>query len=251
MRSNQFEVSNGRVDTAAVQPSGRRFVVVAQRLLSSIHSGELPAGSQLPPDRVLAVDFSVSRGTMREALLALELLGVVDIRHGAGVFVVDSTVAAGLSGGHDWFNPSTTALFEARAAIEPKVARLCSLRMTDEQISEMSAEVARARQAVEAGAEYSVFAELQMSFHQLLIQGSGSPVLADINRHLMSVEEHPLWALLNQQALRTSTERMGQVLEHAEILDCIAGRQPEAAGAAMLQHVTNLGCALVGTSWIP
>lgn len=251
MRSNHSDASLSGVGTVAVRPSGRRFVVVAQRLLSSIHSGELAAGSQLPPDRVLAVDFSVSRGTVREALLTLELLGVVDIRHGAGVFVVDSTVAAGLGGSHDWFNPSTTALFEARAAIEPKVARLCSLRMTDEQIGVMSAQVGRARQAVEAGADYSIFAELQMTFHQLLIEGSGSPVLADINRHLMSVEEHPLWALLNQQALRTSTERMGQVLEHTEILDCIAGRRPEAAGAAMLQHVTNLGCALVGTSWIP
>lgn len=163
---------------------------------------------------------------------------------------MDSTASARLNGGHDWFNPSTTALFEARTAIEPKVARLCSLRMTDEQIGEMSAAVGRARQAVESRADYPVFAELQLAFHLLLIDGSGSPVLADINRHLMSVEEHPLWALLNQQALRTSTERLVQVLEHAEILECIADRRPEAAAAAMLQHVTNLGCALVGTSWI-
>lgn len=248
MRSGQFAraIQSGGGSSAAK----RRFVSVAQRLLESIQSGQYAPGDRLPPDRTMATDFEISRATVREALLALELVGVVEIRHGSGVYVVEPGVRSDLAA-QDWLTPSTTALFEARTAVEPKIARLCASRMTREETKGLSDSVAKARQAVRRKSEYAEFTEVQLDFHLRLVDGCGNPILADINRHLMSVEEHPLWALLNQQALRTQEQRMQQVVEHATILKHIKAGDADAAADAMLRHLTDLGRTLVGTSWVP
>ena len=246
MRSGQFPVRASGSSSAGK----RRFVAVAQRLLDSVHNGQLRAGDRLSPDRVLAAEFEVSRATVREALLALELLGVVEIRHGSGVYVADSSLASGLAAA-DWVTPSTTALFEARTAVEPKIARLCALRMSPEQVKRGSELISQARAVVGEKSQFADFSEVQLAFHSLLMDSCQNPILADINRHLTSVEEHPLWALLNQHVTRTQAQRMQQVAEHARILKHIKAREPDAAAAAMAAHLTDLGCALVGSDWIP
>jgi DNA-binding FadR family transcriptional regulator len=247
MRSGQL--ARATLTGGGSSAAKRRFVQVAQRLLESIQSGQYTAGDRLPPDRTMAADFEISRATVREALLALELLGVVEIRHGSGVYVVDAGGRSELAD-KDWITPSTTALFEARTAVEPKIARLCALRMSGADVKGLSASVASARQLVKDQHEYMAFTEIQIDFHMRLVDGCGNPILADINRHLMSVEEHPLWALLNQQALRTRAQRLEQVTEHAKILKHIKAHEPEAAAAAMLAHLTELGRTLVGSSWV-
>ena len=227
----------------------RRFVHIAQKLLEQVQRGEFKEGDRLPPDRMLATYFAVSRATVREALLALELLGVIEIRHGSGVYVTTggegSTIAV-----HDWFTPSTTSLFEARTAVEPKIAKLCATRMSSVEIKATAASITQARRIVESGGEYAAFTDVQLDFHMRLVDGCKNPILADINRHLMSVEEHPLWALLNQRVLNTSQDRLQQVLEHRKILDHIKARRADEAAEAMRSHLTDLGCALVGTSWV-
>jgi GntR family uxuAB operon transcriptional repressor len=225
----------------------RRFVGVAQRLLDSIEQGEISPGERLSPDRVIATELKVSRATVREALLALELLGVVEIRHGSGVYVLDPSAMAGSAMDDGSFQPSTTALFEARAAVEPKIAELCATRMTTAQIDEAEASIALAKAAVRDKASYSEFSDLQIGFHVQLAAACDSPVLADIGSRLISVDEHPLWALLNQHAVRTQAQRLQQVAEHVAILEQIKARNPEGAAKAMRQHVCDLGDILHGT----
>jgi GntR family uxuAB operon transcriptional repressor len=236
-------------------PSGngrrpRRFVAVAQQLLEAIHTGALSAGDRLPPDRQLAQDFEISRPTVREALLALELVGVVEIRHGSGVYVVDADARNGAWHRDRWANLSTSALFEARTAVEPKIALLSALRARPADVRGLSAAVTRARAAIRRDANYASFIEIQVQFHHLLATASRSPLLAEINAHLLSIEEHPLWALLNQHALRTREQRSKQVDEHATILTHVKNRDEEAAAEAMRRHITEMGCAVIGSEWI-
>lgn len=228
----------------------RRFMHVAQQLLASIHTGKLTPGDALPPDRTLAIDYAVSRPTVREALLALELLGVVEIRHGSGVYVCDQTLGHISSKEDAWFAASTSALFEARTAVEPKITRLCAARLRSADTRRLAASINRAQKAIDSNADYAVFIDLQMQFHQLLSDGCNSPLLADINAHLMSMEEHPLWALLNQHIMRTRDQRQAQVDEHKTILDHVKRGDGEAAAAAMRDHITNLGRSVIGSDWI-
>lgn len=219
---------------------------MAQRLLDSIEQGEIAPGQRLSPDRVIATEQKVSRATVREALLALELLGVVEIRHGSGVYVLDQSAMAGSSMDQASFQPSTTALFEARAAVEPKIAQLCATRMTAAQIDKAEASMDLARAAIRDNVPYPEFSDLQIAFHLQLLTACASPVLADIGKRLISVDEHPLWALLNQHAVRTQDQRLQQVAEHAAVLERIKARDPEGAEQAMRSHVCDLGDLLQG-----
>jgi DNA-binding FadR family transcriptional regulator len=218
-------------------------VAVAQQLLDSIERGEIGPGERLSPDRTIAAELKVSRATVREALLALELLGVVEIRHGSGVYVLESSAMAGTT----MDQASTTALFEARTAVEPKIAQLCATRMTGEQIDEAAAFIERARAAVHDKVPYPQFSDLQIAFHVQLATACESPVLADIGRRLISVDEHPLWALLNQHAVRTQAQRLQQVAEHAAILERIKAHDADGAEQAMRNHLCDLGEVLHGT----
>lgn len=216
---------------------------MAQRLLDSIEQGEIGPGERLSPDRVIAAEMKVSRATVREALLALELLGVVEIRHGSGVYVRESAMAGSVMD----HQSSMAALFEARSAIEPKIAELCATRMTAEQIEEIEASIALAKAAVRDKVPYPQFSDLQISFHSRLTAGCDSPVLADIGNRLISVDEHPLWALLNQHAVRTQAQRLQQISEHTAILKRIKAHDPEGAAEAMRRHVGDLGEILQGS----
>jgi DNA-binding FadR family transcriptional regulator len=242
MRSGQFSEA-----PEAPPASPRRFVSVASGLLDSIATKQYLPGDRLPPDRTLAADLGVSRATVREAQLALELLGVVEIRHGSGVYVRDPATVAG--GGIDYakFQPSTQALFEARAAVEPAIVELCAVRMSPEAIARVSASITGARAAVRSKAHYPEFAAQQLDFHLQLAAGCDSAVLADLARRLVSVDKHPLWALLNQHALRTQAQRLAQVAEHAAILKEIKAGNAAAAATAMRRHLSDLGAVLTGS----
>jgi DNA-binding FadR family transcriptional regulator len=229
--------------TRRASPSRRRFVAIAQELLEAIERADFRPHDRLPPDRELAAQKGVSRATIREALLALELVGVLEIRHGSGAYVVDPNE---IRAGDEPLRPSTAALFEARAAVEPKVAELCAVRITPAALKDLSLAVSQARAAIRDGAPYAVFAELQLSFHTQLAAACGSPVLADIAKRLVSADEHPLWALVNQHALRTRSQRLGQIAEHAAVLKHIKAGDRQAASAAMHTHVIDLGCVLLG-----
>jgi DNA-binding FadR family transcriptional regulator len=234
-------------DTPGRQP--RRFMHVAQQLLESIHTGKLSPGDTLPPDRTLAVDFAVSRPTVREALLALELLGIVEIRHGSGVYVSDQSLGNS-SAETAWFTASTSALFEARTAVEPKIARLCATRLRPADVRRLVSSINRAQKAISSNADYAVFISQQLEFHQLLSDGCNSPLLADINAHLMSMEEHPLWALLNQHVMRTREQRQKQVDEHTMIVKHIKRGDGDAAAVAMCNHISDLGRNVIGSDWV-
>ena len=99
----------------------RRYLVVVEEVLRSVAVGALAAGDRLPDERSLADRCSVSRATVREALLALELGGVVDIRPGSGVYLSGMGVRSG-SPPVPALDASPRELLEARQVVEPTVA---------------------------------------------------------------------------------------------------------------------------------
>jgi len=142
---------------------------------------------------------------------------VVEIRHGSGVYVRDPAAVGGDAVDYAKFRPSTEALFEARVAVEPGIAELCTLRMDRPALAELGSSISLARAAIRSKAPYPEFAALQLKFHLQLAAHCDSPVLRDIADRLVSVDEHPLWALINQHAVRTRTQRLAQVAEHAAV----------------------------------
>lgn len=219
--------------------SRRRYVTVAQQLLADVGQGKYAVDAALPADRELAVTFGVSRATVREALLALEFIGVLEVRHGAGTFVRGG-LAAPRRGETSFMDAPPQELIETRQTIEPLVAGLAALHVSDERLEAVRRDLDEAAELVDRPEELPRFMSLGLRFHADVATGCGNGLLAGIAGRLVDVEEHPLWTLLNQQAMSTTEARKNQLEEHRSVLDAIASRRQDAAQDAMRTHLDAL-----------
>jgi DNA-binding FadR family transcriptional regulator len=225
----------------------RRHLEVVDAVLAAVRDGELAPGARLPSDRELSQRLGVSRLTAREGMLALELAGIVDVRPGAGAFVRDHWPGAG---GVLALPPeserSPRELIDARIALEPSIARHCACHASPAEVGELRDAIARAEAQSGPGGDLRTFVQLGLGFHTELAARCGNQFLATFCRSLVSVVDHPLWALLNQHAVRAADARRRQVAEHHRIVEAIAAGDAEAAAHAMVTHLRGLEAAVFG-----
>src|ERR1700676_2482306 len=112
---------------------------VADAIMASIESGEYARGARLPSERDLAASFKVSRPTIREAMIALEIRGLVESRHGSGIYITEHPPA---QIGADDLDIGAFELTEARRLFEGEAAALAATTITDEQLVEIEAIIA-------------------------------------------------------------------------------------------------------------
>jgi GntR family uxuAB operon transcriptional repressor len=223
-----------RSDQSAPQ---RRFAEVAQSVLAGIADGRFPRGSKLPADRDLATMLGVSRSTAREALLVLELIGAIDIRHGDGVYVSSKPMT--VDEDDAILNGEPRDLIESRGLLEPVTTRLAAERISAEQVAELRSLIDGAEAAVR-GNDAMRFRELGFRFHSRLAACCGNQLLGEVVAQLVDVSRHPLWTLINDHALRTAEMRMEQIHEHRAVLDAIEAGDGALAEQAMRSHLTEL-----------
>ncbi|TAK53203.1 MAG: FadR family transcriptional regulator [Gammaproteobacteria bacterium] len=225
------------MDTAAIAPIKRQPVAeqVAQRLLGLIQIGNLKPGQQLPPERELAGMLEVSRPSLREALRALSLLGVLQIRQGGGVFVSSLDPELLLAPLHFFISldsENLERLFDARIVIESAIARLAATRITPEAIATLKQCV---NFEVHEIGNVDQFIESDVLFHQTIFAASDNPFLVRIATSL-----HILG-----RASREITGHIPGVLpqslkDHRRIIAAMSARDPERAAAAMEAHLRNV-----------
>lgn len=205
--------------------------------MEEISRGDYRVGSRLPSDREIALRSGVSRATVREALLVLQLIGIVEASIGAGVYVASSTPRLDRN---DSILAAPADLIETRICIEPSVAALCAERMGQAEIDELSDLVKHAERAAESSRPFPRFSDLSLEFHAALAHNCGNQILGSVAQQLVQVNEHPLWVLLNQSVLRSEADRKAQVAHHQAIVNAIAKRDREAASSAMAGHLGEL-----------
>src|ERR1700742_3382492 len=157
------------------------------------------------------------RPVAREALLVLELIGVVDIRHGDGVYVLGSPARIGSAEGPALDVPPRE-LIEGRRMLEPGVCSLAAARMSATDIERIGQGVEEMAGLVDDLDQLPRFTQLGLQFHSDLTLGCGNTLLSDLVCQLVDTERHPLWTLINQHAMSTTAARQGQVEEHRAIL---------------------------------
>jgi DNA-binding FadR family transcriptional regulator len=222
----------------------KRYLQIADQILERIRSGQLAAGSQLPSERDLAVQLGVSRPTVREALIALELLGVVDVRIGQGTYIVGDAYASL----DEIVRVSALApfdLLEARLLIESNTAahtaqRWASGAGNEEGLNKTIAISNSMTQIVQDATKVGEFYRLGLEFHKALAQCSANEVLDDIISYLVDTARHPLWELINQKILQDQQARQFQIDEHESIIRAIREGDSQAAAKAMEHHLTHL-----------
>jgi DNA-binding FadR family transcriptional regulator len=222
----------------------KRYLQIANQILERIRSGELVQGAQLPPERELAAQMGVSRPTIREALIALELMRVVEIRIGQGTYIIGD-IQTSLEDVTPSGTTSPFDLLEARLVIESNTAAHSAERQANDAQHEANLNnVVAISQAmlkiVHDDSQVSEFYRLGLEFHKALAACSTNEVLEQIICQLVDATSHPLWDLINQKVLEDPQIRQYQIDEHAHIVQAIQQGDGQAAAKAMRHHLLHL-----------
>ncbi len=216
---------------------------IVTRLLDLIQQRHLGPGDRLPAERELAASMGVSRSSLREALQALTVLGVTDMRHGTGTYV--SSLEPDLLVRHLSFvlslsEQASDQLFEARKVVEPAMAALAARRIDDGTVDLLDACVARARAAI---GDAEAFMEADLELHDAIRVASENAVLG---RFMESIRALGLASRRRTGARRAVMEQ--SIKDHEAIVAALRARDPEAASAAMHRHIENVERACRGSS---
>jgi DNA-binding FadR family transcriptional regulator len=173
-----------------IAPS-RAFEEIAAQIRELVASGRLKPGDRLPAERDLSAKFKVSRNTLREALRALELSGMIELRKGAagGAFVLPGSSGVVVNGLRDLYHLGAIKpehLTEARVWLSEVVVRVACERLTEEDLAALEENIALATKADKAG-NFQQRADLHREFHNLLAAATRNPIITITMEGVMEV----------------------------------------------------------------
>ena len=212
----------------------RLYRQIADQLEGLIASGEFAPGDRLPPERDLAAKLGVSRATVREAMIALELTGLVDIRIGSGIYVTatrKSEVAR-----EDDPGPGPFELIDARRAIESGTAALAATNATREEVEAVAEALAAMRREQ---AETPNSWEADRLFHLNVARATHNALLARTVQELWDWRKGPMWTRM-RETLYLAEIHDQWLVDHEKILEALRRRDPGAAAAAMDAHLLGV-----------
>ena len=224
-------------------PSGRYTIIarttlpeeVANRLLTLIRAQELRPGAKLPAERNLAQMMDVSRPVVREALRALALMRVVDIRPGDGTYIT-SLEPQQLIAHLDFVFPSDSValeqLLEARRVVEAGNARLAAARISGAELVGIEGLVASLAAAID---EPDRFSDLDIELHSAVCAAAGNFLLSQF----MSIV-NALGKVSRERTGGRRRVREAALEDHRAILEALQTHDPEAAARAMLGHLDHV-----------
>jgi DNA-binding FadR family transcriptional regulator len=217
-------------------PAMKSSELVARYLVDYIIANDLQEGTPLAGEREMAESLEVGRATIREALRLLETRGAITIRKGAkGGPVVRrpraTDVSEALTLALQFEGGVLEDVFEAREMIECLVVERAAGRITKRQLKELDECVSRARAGA---ADQRVFVAESQLFHHLINDAAGNLAIQVFNQTLHVVANRAVAPVTH------SVEHRLQVVDaHAEVLEALRSRDPEAAVAAMRNHVRS------------
>ncbi|MDQ1053738.1 GntR family transcriptional repressor for pyruvate dehydrogenase complex [Arthrobacter sp. SORGH_AS 212] len=207
----------------------RLYEQLVEQILAYIESAQLKPGDLLPAERDLAERLGVSRATLAQALVALEVLGVIDVQHGTGAVLARRPSVASVIKGLREHRSRLPEIVEARSTLEGKLAALAAARRTDEDLKAIDHALGVMAKEISDGDRGTQGDEL---FHEAITAAAHSSVLAQ------------LMAFIAEMILETRMESLGQpgrpeqsLASHRRIADAIRDQDPEAATEAMLAHI--------------
>ncbi len=230
-------------DPAAINPAPQRRSLtdsVVASILALVESGELSAGDRLPIEKDLAEQLGVSRGSLREGVRALAVLGVLETRQGDGTYV-SALDASKLLGPLTLFadrqmTADPAQLLHVRRVLEAESAASAARLATDEQITAMGSLLDRVDVLLAAGAEendITAIIDVDTAFHRHIAQAAGNPLLAALVNSLAGrTYRTRVWRALEERGVTAATQA-----EHRAILDEIRSRDPDRARMRMNLHL--------------
>lgn len=217
----------------------RLYRQIADQIIRLIDAGEYKPGERLPAERVLAERLAVSRPTVREALIALEVEARVEIRGGSGVFVLNRPAPVSsreTATTHGIPTPGPFEVLFARDLIEPDIAALAAKNATERHLSVLAQALG---EMVCCSAGDIKRLEYDREFHFALAEASGNSALLLAIQALWTTRVQPVYLCLEDHF---HSEQVWQraIIEHREILEAIKHGDAKAARLAMHRHMRNV-----------
>ncbi len=198
-----------------------------------ISSGEFSAGSRLPTERELTLQFGVSRSSLREAMRALALVGVLESRVGDGTYVTTlepELLLTGFGFVSDLVGGgSLLEIHQVRRILEPEATRLATPRLTEDDFERLADCLRR----MEAAQGVPAFIEADTAFHRVIYDACGNATLASLIENLSSgTLRARMWqSLVAREAVEAT------LASHVSIYNALVGRDAEMAAAADVMHL--------------
>ena len=213
----------------------RLYRQIAEQLRSLISAGEFAAGSRLPAERDLAKQLGVSRPSVREALIAMEVEGWVEVRTGSGVYVLDRSKRTNRSKGlqiaaSEW---GPLELIRARRVVEGEIASMAAVQAKRKDIDAMR----KAIDSMKSDADGGVLPiDGDRAFHSAIVEACGNVVLIETVQSFWDSRRGPLFERLVGY-FETMKSWQSAIAEHEAIFAAIRAHDGAAARAAMHAHM--------------
>lgn len=207
----------------------RLYEVIVEQLCAYIADNAMEPGDRLPAERELAAKLGVSRASLSQALVALEVQGVLSVRHGDGAILIRRPTEERAIKALREHADRIPDIIEAREALEVKLAGLAALRRTDAEMAAIDAAIEEMEREVAAGERGVVGDEM---FHEAITTAAHSSLLAKLMHEISGlVRETRIESLSQQDRPRASLEG------HRRIADAVRKQDPTEAALAMADHI--------------
>jgi GntR family transcriptional regulator, hexuronate regulon transcriptional repressor len=208
----------------------RLYQELSRKLIDGLAQGKYAVGERLPAERELAAEHEVSRPTVREAIIALEVQGLVEVRVGSGAYVKRLPGKGDVPG----FNVTAFELTEARLIFESEAAALAATQISDEELDELEG---RVREIADENVRGGGTEQADRGFHLAIARATRNTAIFNTIEELWNLRANsPESALLHEKARTANVKPV--VDEHSAILDALRARDPKAARAAMRTHLS-------------
>lgn len=209
---------------------------IARRIVAQVSGGHLKPGARLPSERQLAESLGTGRSSIREAIAALDLLGILEVRPGAGTFIREATselLPESIEWGLMLGQQRTLDLVEARRYIETVLASLAAERATPTGVAKLRLCFDRMEQNVRRPEK---FVKADVAFHLQLATMADNSILSDILRSIRALLE--VWI---RRAVDGEDDLYPTLDEHRGVLHAVEAHDPAAAEEAMRAHMDSAG----------
>jgi GntR family transcriptional repressor for pyruvate dehydrogenase complex len=217
--------------------------IIAEHLLERIRSGEYPSGGKLPAERIIAEQMGVSRPSVREAISALQIVGILESRPGDGTYISENLAIDKLSLQVKHLleeSDSPYEILQARKAVEIGVGRLAVKEATDADIQKIVA-VWQIRSEHGRKKNIEAYVKLGKKLHQGIALATKNSIIKNMVGRLLDVMDQPLWQNMRRLYYEKDESHIDEMLEiHDNIVKALKERDAEKIAQALEADFDNV-----------
>ncbi|WP_016956630.1 FadR/GntR family transcriptional regulator [Catenovulum agarivorans] len=214
----------------------RLYIQIATKLAAEISAGEIKPGERFPSERDLASKYNVSRSTIREAMIALEVNQLVEIRTGSGIYALEPTTVNPIDLIDEF--PSLFEILEARFVLETEAAKLAATRISNSELHQLM-QLSTAMQEASESSDVARAEKIDQMFHLTIVRATRNNALISLYEWLWQARQKSVVTKQFHHKLRQNNAD-AVLEEHRNMLNALMQRDEELAKTTTMHHLKQV-----------